>query len=364
MAKQNLTQADLERYSRHLALPEFGAEEQKCLKNAHILVVGAGGLGAAALPYLAGAGIGEITICDDDVVSVSNLHRQTIYKTSEYGQNKAERAAHYIQSLNPDIEVRHCEEARRLTQQSMDYFASLVMTTKVNLIFDGSDNFATKTLLNDLSIKHKIPLITASVNQTKGQCGIFAGYSADMPCYHCLFPELPEEARNCNEAGVLGTAAGLTGLYQAHLTILFLAGLYNTAPGQFLSFDFQTHRLQNLSVTKNTDCNICKNDGKIWEDYQGYKGGKAMADLMSYDDLKKTDYIIVDVRTDAEIANDPMPEEVLHIEVSQIPARYEELPNDKTLAFVCAGNVRSVQAANYLEALGYDNIVVLDKFSI
>ncbi|MFP4313663.1 MAG: ThiF family adenylyltransferase [Alphaproteobacteria bacterium] len=352
--KNTLTGAELERYRRHLALPEFGVAEQSLFKKAKVLIVGAGGLGSVALPFLAGAGIGHITIYDDDKVDTSNLHRQTIYKNSENGLSKAELAAQYAQNLNPDIQVTAIQKR----------FIDMSESENCDLIFDGSDNFATKTRLNQISIERHIPLIGASVNRTEGQCGIFAGYAGDRPCYHCLFPELPQEARNCNEAGVLGTAAGLTGLYQAHLALLYLAGLYNTQPGLFLSFDFQTHRLEKLTVSKNDNCRICSSHGQKWQPVKNKKGHHKMAQLISYENLKNENYVIVDVRTDEEIANDPMPEDIIHIEVSQIPARYEELPKDKLLAFVCAGNVRSVQAAEYLEALGYENVTVLDKFSI
>lgn len=240
--------------------------------------------------------------------------------------------------------------------------ASNVLPQKYDLIFDGSDNFETKSLLNDLSITTKTPLISASVNQYAGQCGIFAGHAADKPCYHCLFPALPSDARNCNEAGVLGTAAGLTGLYEAHMAILFLAGLDGAAPGDFLSFDFKTHRLQRITATKDSACAHCAKTGKNWT-HPKEKEFTRMIEMLSMEALKPKDHVIIDVRTSGEIETDPI-EGALHIEVSEIPARHEELPKDKLLAFVCAGNVRSVQAAEYLSALGYDNVVVLDKFSL
>ena len=341
----------MKRYARHMALPDFGAFEQQSLKNAHILMIGAGGLSAAALPYLAGAGIGKITIYDDDTADISNLHRQTIYKTEQTGQNKAELAARYASSLNPSIKIKAISERFSINE---------IEKTNFDLIFDGSDNFQTKTMLNVLSIKTETPLISASVNQYSGQCGIFAGFAEDQPCYSCLFPELPKNARNCNEAGVLGTAAGITGLYQAHLTLLFLADLKKTVPGTFLSFDYAKQRLQKFTVSKNKNCTVCNHNGKKWTNK---KDDKAMIDLISYEDLQNKNHIIVDVRTSEEIESDPIPN-ATHIEVSEIPARHEELPKDKMLAFVCAGNVRSVQAAEYLSALGYDNVIVLDKFSL
>ncbi len=340
---------DDDRYARHLALPDFTMQAQQKLRGAHIFMLGAGGLGAAALPYIAGAGIGTITICDDDDINITNLHRQTIFKTSETGQSKAVIAAQYVQSLNPDTRVNVVTE--RLTQN--------MPNDNFTLILDGSDNFETKSLLNTLSIKTNTPLISASVNQYAGQCGIFAGFAANKPCYHCLFPALPHDARNCNEAGVLGSAAGLTGLYQAHLTLMLLAEIEDTQPGMFLSLDYKTHRMNNFNVPKNPACPHCVHDGKNWDTK---KEPHPVIDMLSLEELKTRDHIIVDVRTDAELAADPIAG-ALHIEVSEIPARHEELPKNKLLAFVCAGNVRSVKAAQYLAALGYENVVVLDKFS-
>jgi len=343
---------DLERYARHLSLPDFSVIAQQNLQSAHIVVIGAGGLGAASLPYLAGAGIGQITICDDDAISLSNLHRQTIYKTSDCGQSKAKIAAQYLQQLNPDIKIFSLSE--RLTKDSIIDFS------KFDLILDGSDNFATKSLLNDISIAHKTPLLSASVNQYAGQIGIFAGYAADAPCYHCLFPALPQNARNCNEAGVLGTAAGITGLYQAHFALLFLAGLNDINPGQFLQLDYKTMRNQMLQVTKDQACTHCLHNG---EKFQHVNKEETMIELISMDDLKQKNHIIVDVRTLPEIQADPI-SGAIHIELSEIPSRYDELPRDTLLAFVCAGNVRSRQAAEYLLAMGFENLIVLDKFSV
>ncbi len=351
---------NLERYTRQLALPEISVHDQTRLANTHIAIIGAGGLGAASLPYLAAAGIGHITIYDHDSVSRTNLHRQTLYKDAQQGQNKAKLAAEYLKELNPDIEIRHCEEAVRPTRQSMDCFAALAMTPN-SLILDGSDNFETKTLLNKVSIEKGIPLISASVNQWAGQIGIFAGFAKDKPCYHCLFPDLPTDARNCNEAGILGTSAGITGIYQAHVTLCYLLGLEGFEPGRILSFDFKTLRMQTLNVQKDAACPYCKDANGTWK-HQGQQN--KMTEMISFKDLQAKDHIIVDVRTDMEIANDPIPEDVIHMEVSTVPSRHEELPKDKLLAFVCAGNVRSVQAAEYLEGLGYTNICVLDKFSI
>lgn len=353
--KNTLTSSEMERYTRHLALPDFTYQTQQNLKNSHILIVGAGGLGASSLPYLAGAGIGNITIYDHDEISLSNLHRQTIYKSADAGLSKAKIAAAYLQDLNPDIAVEFHEDKLDNTT-----FKDL---PKVDLIIDGSDNFATKSLLNDLSLRSKTPLISASVNQYEGQLGIFAGYADTMPCYHCLFPELPSNARNCNEAGVLGTAAGLTGLYQAHWAIFFLAGVNDLMPGQFLQMNFKSMRNNLLHVPKDKNCKLCSKIKHAPFIHAIQEKAKAMIELVSIHDLEGKDYMIVDVRTLGEIQSDPV-HGATHIELTEIPARHEELPKDILLAFVCAGNIRSRQAAEYLSALGYKNVAVLDKFSL
>ncbi len=336
------------RYARQLALPEISSAQQERLGASHIVMVGAGGLGAAALPYLAAAGIGKITIIDNDTVSISNLHRQTIYQDGEAGQGKAEAAAQYCRALNPDIEVIAIAERFDGVLPSCD------------LILDGSDNFETKSALNEASIKMGVPLIAASVNQWQGQVGVFAGFAKGGPCYHCLFPELPSDARNCNEAGILGTSAGLTGMWQAHMALCFLLGLENVRAGQVLSFDFKHFRMQSVSLNKDENCAHCREGQAQWTPY---KAENKMSELISMSELAKKKHLIVDVRTAGEIAADPI-EGALHMEVSTVPSRYDELPRDTLLAFVCAGNVRSVQAVEYLSALGFDNVCVLDKFSI
>ncbi|MFK7838900.1 MAG: ThiF family adenylyltransferase [Bdellovibrionales bacterium] len=335
-----------DRYIRQMALPEIGIAQQNKLKNTHIAMIGVGGLGCAALPYLASAGVGNITLYDDDHISRSNLHRQTLYKDSDIGKNKAEMAAQSAKALNPECNIT--AQAKRFTYNNNIY----------DLIIDGSDNFETKTYLNDISIKTKTPLISASVNQWAGQIGVFAGYAKNQPCYHCLFPELPSDAKNCNEAGILGTAAGITGLYQAHMALGFLIGLKDCEPGRILSFDFKTHRMQNLKLNKSPSCPHCKEANDEWTPQE-----KKMAELISMKDLSEKKHLIVDVRTDQEIANDPI-DGAFHMELQTVPERYQELPKDKLLAFVCAGNIRSVQAAEYLEGMGFDNIIVLDKFSL
>lgn len=334
-----------DRYSRHLALPGFTDAQQARLAQARLLMVGAGGLGAAALPALAGAGVGHITILDHDRVARSNLHRQTIYKDADVGTAKAEKAAEYLKALNPDIET----VGIRGQIQSAD------LAGPYDLVLDGTDNFAAKIFLNEWAMARGIPLISASVYQFMGQCGIFAGHLKDAPCYRCLFPELPKQAPDCSTAGVLGTASGIMGLMQAHMALLYLTGINKSAPGDFVQFDLLNFRLSTLHIPKDSACRTC-GTAKVHATSHTY------APLLSYDELP-FNTLIVDVREIEELEVDPIPG-ALHIPLMQIPERLDDLPRNCTLAFVCAGNIRSRHAADYLTARGFSNIVVLDKFSL
>ncbi|MCB1652248.1 MAG: HesA/MoeB/ThiF family protein [Alphaproteobacteria bacterium] len=349
-----MTHAAYDRYERQIALPEIGLAGQKKLHAAHIAVIGAGGLGAAALPYLAGAGIGNITVYDHDTVSPHNLHRQTIYQDAQTGQNKAEAAAKYLTALNPDIKVtaitKHFDETTNLPDN-------------LDLILDSSDNFATKSLLNEASLRHHVPLISASVQGFKGQTGIFAGYYENVPCYHCLFPELPENACNCNDAGILGTSAGLTGLYQAHLALGYILGFKNMRAGCILSFDFKALRMQRLELRKNPACPVCKD---IDHHEEQPLNESPMPKIMRLEDLQGRDFIVVDVRTQDEINSDPLytKDNIIYMELGAVRRRFNELPKDKLLAFLCAGNVRSAQAASWMKSMGYDQVCILDRYSL
>lgn len=380
-----LTQADWIRYERQLTLPEFSASAQITLKNSHLIMIGAGGLGSAALPLLAAAGIGKISILDDDVIQTNNLHRQTIYKDKETGLSKAIAAKNYLLELNPDISVQAYTKRLKHKKDWEDFkrFSSKASQTNTEknfiehafdnkscsanhtrtLLLDGSDNFETKTLLNEISIEEKIPLISTSVNRFKAQCGFFAGYAADKPCYLCLFPELPEDACNCNDAGILGTSAALSGLYQAHMALCYLSGFQNTQPGFILHLDLKNFRSAALQLDKDSHCPSCstRKETKKWKDYN-MSIEEQPIQVLAPEEITKQSHIIIDVRTPQEIEIDPI-ENALHIELQEIPSRYHELPQDKLLAFACASNIRSMQAAEFIRSMGYQHICVYDKLS-
>ena len=351
----------MERYVRQLALPEIDLLAQEKLSQTTLLMVGAGGLGAPALPYLAGAGIGHIIIADHDGIDISNLHRQTVYKSNEEGQNKAERTAAYLRDLNPEIKISTITD--KITADNAD---ALLRDHNTNIILDGSDNFETKALLNDVAIALGVPFITASVNQFQGQIGVFAGHEAGKPCYRCLFPEFPDDARNCNEAGILGTSAGIVGMMQAHMTLLKLLEIDQDRPENFASINLKTMRIESLRAPKDRHCIHCKNTS---QKEQTTTKEKTMTDMIGIDQLNDENSIIIDVRQPEELVADPLNNDLIKTPPMNIPlpeliGRLNELPEGHRLAFVCAGNIRSVQAAEYLSAKGYENVCVLDKFTI
>lgn len=346
------------RYTRQMALPEIGILGQERIENAHIVMVGAGGLGSPALPYLAASGIGKITIIDHDTIDLSNLHRQTIYKTNDVGEPKAEKAKEHLTTLSPECTVEAITE--QLTEETKN-----IIPKDATLLLDGSDNFETKSLINQISVERKIPLISASVAGFEGQVGIFKGYDENHACYRCLFPEFPTDARNCNEAGILGTTAGILGLYQAHLSLLEITE--NTDNNiNFIQLDLKTFRSVTLKANKDKNCPHCASKTSKQETT---KKETNKMDMITIDQLNDTETIIIDVRQPEELTADPLnhdeiKEAPLNIPLPELIARLDELPENKRLAFICAGNIRSVQAVEYLTAKGHENIVVLDKFSI
>lgn len=351
----------MERYVRQLALPEIDLLAQEKLSQTTLIMVGAGGLGAPALPYLAGAGIGHVIIADHDGIDISNLHRQTVYKSNEEGQNKAERTAAYLRDLNPEIKISTITD-----KISADNANEFLDGHNINIILDGSDNFPTKALLNDIAINMGVPFITASVNQFQGQIGVFAGHEADKPCYRCLFPEFPDDARNCNEAGILGTSAGIVGMMQAHTALLYLLNIDQEKRENFININLKTMRIENLTTIKDMQCPYCntppQKERKIAKE-------KTMTDMISIDQLNDENSIIIDVRQPEELVADPLNNDLIktppmNIPLPELVGRLDELPEGQRLAFVCAGNIRSVQAAEYLAAKGYENVCVLDKFTI
>ncbi|HAJ19619.1 MAG TPA: adenylyltransferase [Rhodospirillaceae bacterium] len=251
--RDDLTDDELERYARHVILEEVGEEGQIKLLESKVLVVGAGGLGAPVLMYLAAAGIGTLGIVDHDVVDLSNLQRQIIHSVDDIGRPKTRSAAERLETINPDITI--IEHRTRLTaSNAADLFADY------DLIVDGSDNFAARYLCNDTSYSLKKPLVSAALVRFEGQLSTFKAYDGG-PCYRCLFPEPPDPdlVPRCDTVGIFGAVAGVMGSLQATEVLKELLGLGTSMAGQLLLFDALDQTFRKIKVPKDPDCPTCGN---------------------------------------------------------------------------------------------------------
>jgi sulfur-carrier protein adenylyltransferase/sulfurtransferase len=250
---QGLTPEQRNRYSRHTLLPEIGVEGQLKLLNAKVLLLGAGGLGSPTALYLAAAGVGTIGIVDDDVVDASNLQRQVIHTTDRVGVPKTASARTAIEALNPDVNV--VEHNLRLDASNI-----LELLEPYDVIVDGADNFPTRYLLNDASVRLRKPVVSASILGFEGQISTFIPYEG--PCYRCLYPTPPppELAPSCGANGVLGVMAGLMGLLQANEVVKLAAGIGETLSGRLLLYDSLSTSFTELKVRRDAGCPICGDD--------------------------------------------------------------------------------------------------------
>jgi molybdopterin-synthase adenylyltransferase len=239
------------RYSRHLLLNEFGEDAQERLLAAHALVVGAGGLGSAALLYLASSGIGRITVCDGDTVELTNLQRQVIHRLETLGRPKAASAAATIAAINPDVRVQALEE-----RAGPERLAALVRNADV--VLDCSDNFATRHALNRACVAHRKPLVSGAGIRFDGQIAVFDLRRAESACYHCLFGEDPDAAEErCATMGVFAPLVGIIGTFQAAEAIKLVAGIGETLAGRLMLFDALASRWHEVRLARDPQCRVC-----------------------------------------------------------------------------------------------------------
>ncbi len=243
-----LTPHELSRYSRHIFLKEIGKKGQLKLKKSTIIVIGAGGLGSPLLLYLTAAGIGKIKVIDYDIVSLTNLQRQILYRMEDVGRLKSEVALDQLIKLNPEISIEFTSE--RLTPKN-----AYNIIDKVDLVVDGSDNFATRFLVNDVCYFKKIPLITGGVLQFYGM--VMGIIPQETPCYRCLFERPPEYVENCSTVGVLGPVVGVIGTIMATEVIKFLLGLTPNIMGNLLRYESLSLEFRIHPLPQNESCSIC-----------------------------------------------------------------------------------------------------------
>ena len=314
------------RYDRQIALDDIGISGQEKLRNAGILIVGMGGLGCPAATYLAGAGIGRLGLLDHDSVSITNLHRQTLYAEADTGKKKVEVAAEKLRALNSEVCLEIYDE--RLTISN-----ARQLIANYDLIIDGSDNFETKYLINDACLLEDKAWIYASVYKHEGQCSVF-NYK-NGPSYRCLFPKIARENISCEITGTLGMLPGIFGMYQAMEAVKIILGIGTILSGKL--------KIQNLMFQQDQLIEIKKRPEQITMILE--KGIQSMATNYV---LKDTDQFYLDVR---ELHEEPLIESknVLRIPLQQLEERVEEIPKDKEEQGFCQSGIRSLRAKELLE---------------
>lgn len=244
----NLADEQLDRYARHIVLPEIGGSGQLRLLRSHVALVGAGGIGSPAIQYLAAAGVGRLTLIDDDVVSLSNLQRQTLYSTRDVGSHKVAMAANVVARLNRDVQIHPV--SRRLDAANAD-----LVLRGADVVIDGSDSFETRLLVADACQWLRIPLVSAAVGRFEGQLAVYRGWEAGLPCYRCLVGEDPARAEgSCADQGVLGALTGVIGSLAAMEAIRQLVPFGEDSAGRLLLFDALAFRMRTIAVPKDPGC--------------------------------------------------------------------------------------------------------------
>ncbi|HEY1771223.1 MAG TPA: molybdopterin-synthase adenylyltransferase MoeB [Chthoniobacterales bacterium] len=354
---QSFTPEERQRYARHFLLPEVGPEGQQRLKAARILCLGAGGLGSPAALYLAAAGVGTIGLVDFDRVELSNLHRQILHGTADVGRAKVESARDRILAANPHVELRLHDF--RLTSANAE-----AILRDYDMLVDGSDNFATRYLANDIAVFARKPNIYGSIFRFDGQATIFAPHLGG-PCYRCIFPEppAPGEVPSCAEAGVLGVLPGIIGTLQATEALKLILGLGDSLVGRLLHFDALKMQFREFHLRRDPECPVCGETPSITApvDYEEFCGNRTTElpndDEIGVRDLRETmtrerDWILLDVR-------EPFEFELARIEgatlipLGQLPARSSELDRERQIFCLCHGGMRSAQAAEFLRGAGF-----------
>jgi len=361
MMTPTFSKQELERYSRHLILPEFNIEGQKKLKMSKVLVVGSGGLGSPALLYLAAAGVGTIGIVDFDIVDDSNLQRQVLYGIEDVGEAKVKAARQRLLSLNPYIEVVS-HQCQLMRSNALD------IIQKYDVVVDGTDNFPTRYLINDACVMLDKTLIYGSIFKFEGQVSVF-NYNKDgerSPNYRDLFPEPPAPGTvpSCNEAGVLGVLPGIIGSLQANETIKVITGIGEPLAGRLFIFDSKSFMTRILKINKNP--NLAPISELIdYEHFCGLKPSTTNKNSTKYmktitvQDLKKMqdsgeDFQLVDVREAHEVAISTLGG--LHIPMGDIPANVDKIEKDKKVVIHCRTGGRSGAIVDFLQrSLAMDN---------
>ena len=360
-----LSKEEIQRYSRHLIMPEVGMEGQLKLKRARVLAIGTGGLGAPLGLYLAAAGVGHLGLVDFDVVDSSNLQRQVTFTTADVGKSKSEAAKARLLALNPMIDIVSYE-TRLTSDNALDLFRDY------DIIVDGTDNFPTRFLVNDACILLGKPNVYGSIFRFEGQATVF-GYPGG-PCYRCLYPEPPPPGLvpSCAEGGVLGVLPGIVGSIQAMETIKLILGAGEPLVGRLLLFDALAMRFRELKLRRNPDCPVCGEHPTLkklidYEEFCGIRGEEAPAMTDGIQEISATELkarqdrgdklFILDVREPHEYQICNLNGKL--IPLGELPRRVNELDSSVEMVVHCRSGKRSADAIHFLQTAGFKKLLNL-----
>jgi sulfur-carrier protein adenylyltransferase/sulfurtransferase len=361
-AAATLSKAEVMRYSRHLIMPEVGMEGQLKIKQAKVLCIGTGGLGAPLGLYLAAAGVGRIGLVDFDVVDTTNLQRQVLFGTSDVGRPKTEAAAERLRNLNPEIRIDTFET--HLTSEN-----ALELFKDYDIIVDGTDNFPTRYLVNDACVITGKPNVYGSIFRFEGQITVF-GYPGG-PCYRCLYPEPPPPGLvpSCAEGGVLGVLPGIVGTIQAAETLKLIIGKGEPLVGRLLLFDALAMKFRELKLRKNPECPVCGQHPTVtklidYAEFCGVRGEEGPATVTNVPEItpkelktrldRGDDIYVLDVR-------EPNEYQICNINGHLIPLgelsrRVHELDSSREIVAHCKSGKRSAEAVEFLRGAGFRKI--------
>ena len=364
---------EVERYARHVLIPDVGMEGQRRLKNARVLVVGAGGLGSPALMYLAAAGVGTIGVVDDDVVEMSNLQRQVVHGIADVGRLKSESAAETLATVNPLVQViRH--------DVRIDSTNALAIIDNYDLVLDGTDNFPTRYLLNDACVLLDKPDVWGSIYRFDGQASVW--WARHGPCYRCVFPEPPPPGLvpSCAEGGVLGLLCAAIGSIQAAEAVKLIVGIGDPLIGRLMVHDALRQSWDSLTVRRDPDCAVCGESPTVtglvdYQDFCGMPGGstpaaaggavpaisaRELANLLA-ERGDSTGILLVDVRGSDERSIVSIPgAKAIHLDEFRSGAAVPQIPFDRPVIIHCRSGVRSEEASRILIEAGHPDVRNLD----
>lgn len=356
-ASASLTDEEVQRYSRHLIIPDVGFEGQRRIKSAKVLCVGAGGLGSPVLMYLAAAGVGTLGIVDFDAVELSNLQRQVIHGQSDIGQPKAASAESAIREINPLVNVVLHPE--RLTREN-----AMTILSDYDIIVDGTDNFATRYLINDAAVLMNKPVVWGSIYRFDGQASVF--FSECGPCYRCLFPEPPPAGTvpSCAEGGVLGVLCASIGAIQSTEVIKLITGFGEPLIGRLMIYDALAMTYRTLNVAKDASCPLCSGHQKtLLDDYELFCGvgptdvqvpAITVQELKHMMDLDEK-FLLVDVREPGEFQIVRIPGSTLIPQAEILSGvALASLPQDRKIVLYCKTGVRSAKCQSLLQGAGFE----------